>query len=65
MTMEMAREVFTDGFIAIQNTKLSYEPYAEAQWLDGDDITRLATTDNPDALGTHPKWLEGPAPLNF
>ena len=35
------------------------------RFITDDEVQRLATLDNPDAAGTNPSWLSGPAPVNF
>ena len=59
-----AGAVNTVQFIRAQNVKLNI-PQPHAVWLTDDQIHRLATVDNPDAPGTNPAWLSGPAPINY
>ena len=56
----------TIGYVEAQNLHLERADLgAQAMWLSGDDVQRLATVHNPNGPGTSPAWLSGPGPLNY
>ena len=64
ITLAELQGVQDASLIAQQNQHLGFT-YGHASQLLGDDIVRLVTVHNPDAPGTEPTWLKGPAPFNY
>ena len=64
LTNDIAGSINVPAYPQAQNVRIG-KAVGDTSWLTGDEIIKLVSLDNPDANGQNPKWLRGPAPLNY